>query len=128
MLTKELTIKTRVPLRFIEPMYAEAVGELPDGAIWTYEAKLDGYRCLAAKTTTGVELWSRRGNSFKSRFPAIARACENLPPETLVDGEVVALDETGRISFNAFNTAAPTPIFNITSSTCSSTAGTTPFV
>lgn len=30
-------------------MYAEAVRGLPDGALWTYEAKLDGYRCLAAK-------------------------------------------------------------------------------
>jgi ATP-dependent DNA ligase len=25
------------------------VRELPDGGQWTYEAKLDGYRCLAAK-------------------------------------------------------------------------------
>jgi ATP-dependent DNA ligase len=35
-------------------MYAEAVRELPDGGLWTYEAKLDGYRCLAAKRSSVV--------------------------------------------------------------------------
>jgi len=44
MLTKELDITERVQPCFIEPMYAEAVRELPDGGIWTYETKLDGYR------------------------------------------------------------------------------------
>jgi ATP-dependent DNA ligase len=101
MLTKELSIAERIQPSFIEPMYAEAVRELPDGDDWTYEAKLDGYRCLAAKRSNGVVLWSRRGNGFTARFPEIARACEKLPPDTLIDGEVVAIDETGRISFNA---------------------------
>ena len=35
-------------------------------------------------------LWSRRGNLFTGRFPEIARACENLPLNTLIDGEVIA--------------------------------------
>jgi bifunctional non-homologous end joining protein LigD len=47
-----------------------------------------------------VTLWSRRGNLFTKQFPQIARACERLPPGTLVDGEIVALDESGRVSFN----------------------------
>jgi DNA ligase D-like protein (predicted ligase) len=101
MLTKELSILGHVQPSFIEPMYAEAVRELPDGGAWTYEAKLDGYRCLAAKRSSGVVLWSRRGNGFTTRFPEIARTCEKLPPDTLIDGEVVAIDETGRASFNA---------------------------
>jgi len=90
MLTKEeVSTVQRVQPYFIEPMYAEAVRELPDGGLWTYEAKLDGYRCLAAKRSSGVVLWSRRGNGFTARFPEIAHACEKLPPETLIDGEVV---------------------------------------
>ena len=100
MLTKEVTADSRIQLRFIEPMYAAAVKKLPTGAIWSYEAKLDGYRCLAARRRNKVELWSRRGNSFRLRFPEIADAFEKLSPDTLIDGEVVAIDETGRISFN----------------------------
>jgi hypothetical protein len=55
------------------PMCAEAVRELPDGGAWTYKAKLDDYRCLAAKRTGGVVLWSRRGNEFTARFPEISQ-------------------------------------------------------
>jgi bifunctional non-homologous end joining protein LigD len=107
MITKELSIVQRVQPSFIEPMYAEAVRELPDGGLWTYEAKLDGYRCLAAKRNGGVVLWSRRGNGFTARFAEIARACENLPPDTLIDGEVVAIDADGRPSFNALQHSRP---------------------
>jgi len=42
--TKERAIVQSLQLCFIEPMYAEAVRELPDGGAWSYEAKLDGYR------------------------------------------------------------------------------------
>ena len=87
-------------LRFIEPMYARLVHELPAGNEWLYEVKFDGYRCLAGRDASGVTLWSRRGNLFTKQFPQIAQACEQLPPNTLVDGEIVALDESGRVSFN----------------------------
>jgi bifunctional non-homologous end joining protein LigD len=73
-------------------MYARLVNALPEGKEWLYEVKFDGYRCLAAKDSTGVTLWSRRGNLFTNQFPRIARACERLPPGTLVDREIVALD------------------------------------
>jgi DNA ligase D-like protein (predicted ligase) len=81
-------------------MYARLVSELPEGKEWLYEVKFDGYRCLAGRDAKEVTLWSRRGNLFTNQFPNIARACEHLPPVTLVDGEIVALDESGRISFN----------------------------
>ncbi len=45
-------------------------------------------------------MWSRRGNDFTAQFPNIAKACEQLPARTLLDGEIVAIDENGRISFN----------------------------
>jgi ATP-dependent DNA ligase len=87
-------------IRFIEPMYALGVRNLPEGPDWLYEIKLDGYRCLAGKDASGLSLWSRRGNVFTSQFPAIAKACEHLPNGTLVDGEIIATDSDGRISFN----------------------------
>jgi bifunctional non-homologous end joining protein LigD len=113
MLTKGLSIAERVQPRFIEPMLADAVRELPDGGLWTYEAKLDGYRCLAANRNGHIVLWSRRGNGFTSRFPQIAHACEKLPPETLIDGEVVAIDESGA-GFHSIrcSTAEPRLTFN----------------
>jgi ATP-dependent DNA ligase len=55
--------------RFIEPMYARLVNELPEGKDWLYEVKFDGYRCLAGRDSTGVTLWSRRGNLFTTQFP-----------------------------------------------------------
>jgi bifunctional non-homologous end joining protein LigD len=101
MLAKELSTAKRLRPCFIEPMYVRPVSELPDGGLWTYEAKLDGYRCLAANRSGRVVLWSRRGNGFTDRFPEIARACDKLPPDTLIDGEVIAIDQSGRVSFNA---------------------------
>jgi len=51
MLTKELSTTGRVQPVLIEPMQVVPVAELPDGGAWSYEAKLDGYRCLAATIT-----------------------------------------------------------------------------
>ena len=87
-------------IHFIEPVYALSVQNIPEGKGWVYEVKFDGYRCLAGRHSNTVTLWSRRGNIFTSQFPIIAGACEQLAPGTLLDGEIVAVDEQGRISFN----------------------------
>jgi ATP-dependent DNA ligase len=65
-----------------------------------YELKFDGYRALAIKTGGLIQLRSRNDNDFSLRYPAIAKALESLPNETVVDGEVVALDPGGKPSFN----------------------------
>ena len=83
------------------------VRELPDSGAWSYEAKLDGYRCLVANRGGSIVLWSRRGTSFTERFPSIARACEKLPIDTLIDAEVVVVDENGRCVFNALQHKRP---------------------
>src|SRR5262245_36466141 len=87
-------------LQFIWPMYARSVEKLPEGRDWLYEIKPDGYRCLAGRDSRRVTLWSRRANVFTTQFPRIARAFEKLEPNTLIDGEIVAVDNDGRISFN----------------------------
>jgi bifunctional non-homologous end joining protein LigD len=88
-------------VEFIQPMLAATASELPKASDeWIYEIKLDGYRCLAGRDSSGAKLWSRRGNLFTRDFPSIARACASLPDDTLIDGEIVALDGTGRVSFN----------------------------
>ena len=81
-------------------MLLTAVGSLPAGAQWQFELKLDGYRAIAFKSRGKVYLRSRNDNDFAAKYKAIAKTLEALPDETVVDGEVVALDENGRPSFN----------------------------
>jgi bifunctional non-homologous end joining protein LigD len=85
---------------FIEPMACLAMANLPAGPAWEYELKLDGYRAIAFKTRNRVHLVSRNGKDFAQRYPALVHALEPLPNETVADGEIVALDENGRPSFN----------------------------
>src|SRR5215472_17065088 len=73
---------------------------LPDDSKWSYELKLDGYRALAIKSSGKVRLRSSNDKDFSRRYRAIVQALEALPDETVVDGEVVALDEAVRPSFN----------------------------
>jgi DNA ligase D-like protein (predicted ligase) len=85
----------------MEPMLARSVSELPtDNQEWLYEIKLDGYRCLIGKSSNKVTLWSRRANTFTKQFPLIAQAANGLELDTLIDGEIVAIDDDGRVSFN----------------------------
>ncbi|HEX6715749.1 MAG TPA: non-homologous end-joining DNA ligase [Pyrinomonadaceae bacterium] len=96
-------------LDFIPPMLARSVDQLPSGADWLYELKLDGYRALVVKAGSVVILYSRRGNNLNIRFPTIARACSFLPKDTIVDGELVVIDDTGRPSFSALQHSRFTP-------------------
>ena len=80
--------------RFIEPMLLQQVQSLPEGPNWAYEVKLDGYRALAIKTNGKVLLRSRNNKDFNAKYPGIVTALGALPDETVIDGEVVALDHT----------------------------------
>lgn len=85
---------------FIEPMECLATTKLPTGPGWVWEIKLDGYRVLAVKNASGVTLFSRRKKSLNKKFPYIVTALADLPAGTVVDGELVALDDNGRPDFN----------------------------
>src|ERR1700736_6193563 len=73
---------------------------LPEGPDLLYEIKFDGYRALAVKSGGKVQLRSRDDNDFNVRYPGIVKALASMPDETVIDGEVVALGEGGRPSFN----------------------------
>jgi bifunctional non-homologous end joining protein LigD len=85
---------------FIETMDCLAVPKIPEGPEWTYEIKLDGFRVEAVKQYSKVTLYSRRGNILNTKFPHIATALKELSDETILDGELVALDAKGRSVFN----------------------------
>jgi DNA ligase D-like protein (predicted ligase) len=97
---------------FIQPMLLLRTDRLPEGPEWVYELKLDGYRAIAARTDGGAHLWSRNENDFAVRYPSITKALAKLPDQTVVDGEIVALDESGKPSFNALQNygSAQTPL------------------
>ena len=86
--------------RFIEPMKAKLVEKPPATGDWLYELKFDGIRLIAVRADKKVSLLSRNQNDLSARFPEIMEAIKNLAArECVIDGEVVALDDEGRSSF-----------------------------
>jgi DNA ligase D-like protein (predicted ligase) len=84
---------------FIESMECLPVSKLPQGQDWSYEIKLDGFRLEAVKKSGETTLYSRRGNILNRKFHYIATALKELPDNTVLDGELVALDAKGKSDF-----------------------------
>lgn len=82
---------------------------LPEGGDWLYEIKLDGYRAVAIKNKDRIELRSCNDNDFSRRYPIIVKSLGALPDDTVIDGEVVAFDETGKPSFNVLQNHGSRP-------------------
>ena len=100
-------MKTSHAVGFIEPMLLLKTEKLPDDRTrWVYELKLDGYRAIAFKRRGQVHLRSRNDHDFAGRYAPVMRGLATLPDDTVVDGEVVALDDSGRPSFNALQNQA----------------------
>ena len=90
----------RLRQRFVEPMKCLPVDTVPTGEDWLYELKFDGYRVLVLIREGEVMLLSRNGNDLTSRFAALVSVLQNLPvKEVTFDGEIVALDQNNRPSF-----------------------------
>jgi DNA ligase D-like protein (predicted ligase) len=84
---------------FVEPMECLAVRKLPEGPEWVYEIKLDGYRALAINCEGKLSLYSRKRKSFHRQYVPIFEALRELPSNTVLDGEIVALDDARRPNF-----------------------------
>lgn len=91
---------------FVPPMKCRLVKAPPKGDEWIYEIKFDGFRAVAIKRHDEVELLSRSEKDLTARFPQIAEAVRALPcRDGILDGEIVALDEKGRSSFQLLQMA-----------------------
>lgn len=85
-------------------MMATRGATLPSGADWTYEVKWDGYRAEAVKNGAIVTVASRNLKDITRQFPDVARAAGRIGARSAVlDGEIVALDPSGRPSFQALH-------------------------
>lgn len=76
-------------------MLATPGTRVPTGAEWIHEVKWDGIRVLTQVEKSGlVRCTSRNGNQVTAAWPDVAGAA---PPgrDLLVDGEVIALNESG---------------------------------
>jgi ATP-dependent DNA ligase len=81
----------------LAPQLALSRKELPLGEDYSYEVKLDGFRCLAFVDDEEVYLQSRSGKPLGRYFP------EMRPPagRYVVDGELLVRDADGREDFDA---------------------------
>ena len=82
----------------LKPMMARLATLPADDAGWAYEIKWDGVRALCRLTPGSLRLESRTGADITPRYPELQPLAES-GVTALLDGEVVALDEEGRPSF-----------------------------
>jgi bifunctional non-homologous end joining protein LigD len=99
-----------------QPVMLASQGERAfSGPGWLFEIKYDGVRILAVRDGESIALWGRAGQDFTGRYPEVVTALRALPATRFVlDGEVIALDEGGRPSFqrlqNRMHLTAPTDV------------------
>jgi ATP-dependent DNA ligase len=92
-----MLLRPRIP---IEPCLPAPAKRPPSGDGWLHEIKHDGFRIVAPRDSAGVQLITRAGNDFSSRFPFIAMAVAKLPVRSrLIDGEAIVCDESGLAVF-----------------------------
>ena len=93
---------TREPVPHdLRPMLATAAEDLPlDEENWAFEMKWDGMRVILVIEAGQLTLTSRLGNDATSRFPELRALGDALAQtDVVLDGEIVALDDNGRPSF-----------------------------
>ncbi len=85
----------------VKPMLCTLVDEPFDRPNWLFEIKWDGYRAIGSKHHSDVELYSRNGLDFTSKYPPVAEALHAFKHDVVVDGEIVVVDTEGKSHFEA---------------------------
>ena len=85
----------------VEPMLAQIAQALPAEGEFLYEPKWDGFRAIVFRDGADVYIQSRDGKPFDRYFPDLHQALgELLPPDCVVDGEIVIATPQG-LDFDA---------------------------
>jgi len=90
-------------------MLAKLSGEAFDDPDWVFEIKWDGYRAVADLSKKQPLFYSRNGISFLSKFEKVSRDFDNQVHKMILDGEIVAYDETGRPNFQLLQQIGDNP-------------------
>ena len=86
--------------RFIKPMLAKLTQLPSDQSRWAFEVKWDGVRAIARSQPGQISFLSRNGNEISDAYPELRGLGRALGSQAaILDGEIVALDEHGRPSF-----------------------------
>ena len=97
--------KTPMP-DFVSPQLATLVKEAPKGNEWLHELKFDGYRLLCHLNRGRIRLWTRNQKDWTDKFPNVSKALQTLRVQSaILDAEVVAMDASGRSSFQMLQQA-----------------------
>jgi ATP-dependent DNA ligase len=82
------------------PMEAKRVDRIPEGDVWQFEPKWDGFRAVVFRDGDDVQLQSKAGQPLARYFPELVEAFRALTPkEFVLDGEIV-VPAGGRLSFD----------------------------
>jgi bifunctional non-homologous end joining protein LigD len=96
----------RHPPGFIKPCLPTLGHAVPTGPQWAYEIKHDGFRFICRREGERVRVFSRRGNDYTDRVPAIAKALAALRVKSVtLDGEGVVCREDGVSDFDKLRAA-----------------------
>lgn len=91
---------------FVPPCNPTERKEPPPGDGWLHEIKHDGYRLQAQFYDGTPRLFTRAGNDWAARMPAISASVTALPVNNVIlDGELVAVDARGKPVFYEMPTA-----------------------
>ena len=85
---------------FVPPQLSQPVEKPPSGPQWLHEIKLDGFRMAARIDNGRVQLLTRTGLDWTTKYPSAIAALANLNAKTAyIDGELCGLDDAGLPSF-----------------------------
>jgi bifunctional non-homologous end joining protein LigD len=91
---------------FIAPQLASLASTPPAQKGWIYEIKYDGYRLLARLADGAARLFTRAGNDWTAKLPALARRLAEFGLDgSWLDGEIAVLDPDGIPDFQALQNA-----------------------